>query len=387
MSVTSTPPAPAPRTATSLWQRHRSSLVIAAVLVAAVFVVVVLGTGATTSDPLDPDNPGPAGSRALARVLADNGVEVDVARSAAALAELDVADRSTILVSDPDLLGEDALGDLRRTYPGRRIVVAGAGPGATQSLGSALAPGRVRLGGRARGADCDDPVLADLLDGLEVLVDDALAYPTDGCFHTRDGVLVTETDGVTLLGADQVLTNDQVLRADNAALALRLLGQDPQLVWYVPSLSDLDGADGVSLRSLLPPWIQPGLGIAILVAAGVVLWRGRRLGPLATEPVPVVVKAVETTHSLGRLYRRSGDRAHAAATLRRAALRRAGSRLQLGRRTGPDEVVRAVARHLGRRDDEVAALLSPTAPAPTTDPGLITLARDLAELDREVRRR
>ena len=28
-----------------------------------------------------------------------------------------------------------------------------------------------------------------------------------------------------LFGADQALTNDQILRADNAAVALRLLGQ------------------------------------------------------------------------------------------------------------------------------------------------------------------
>ena len=62
-----------------------------------------------------------------------------------------------------------------------------------------------------------------------------------------------------LFGADQALTNDQILRADNAAVALRLLGQDERLVWYVPSLDDLVGDDGVSLQSLLPRWIRPAL--------------------------------------------------------------------------------------------------------------------------------
>ena len=47
------------------------------------------------------------------------------------------------------------------------------------------------------------------------------------------------------------------------------------------------------------------------------LWRGRRLGPLVVEPLPVVVKAVESTQGRGRLYRRVRDRAHAAGILPR----------------------------------------------------------------------
>ena len=67
----------------------------------------------------------------------------------------------------------------------------------------------------------------------------------------------------------------------------------------------------------------------------VILWRARRLGPLATEPLPVVVRAVETTRSLGRLYRRSGDRGHAAESLRRAARSRLAERLRLGSTARP----------------------------------------------------
>ena len=97
------------------------------------------------------------------------------------------------------------------------------------------------------------------------------------------------------------------------------------------------------------------------------------------------MRAVETTDSLGRLYRRSGDRGHAARTLRAAARRHAARQLRLGRGAAPPDVVRAVARHLGRREDDVAALLSPDSPTPATDAGLVDLAADLATLDREVR--
>ena len=114
--------------------------------------------------------------------------------------------------------------------------------------------------------------------------------------------------------------------------------------------------------------------------------RGRRLGPLSVEPLPVVVRAIETTRSRGRLYRRAGDRTHAAAILRGAARARAAERLRLGSHPDPDALVRDLARHTGRSAGEIAWLVGPDVPPPTTDHDLITLATRLAELDEEVRR-
>ena len=142
----------------------------------------------------------------------------------------------------------------------------------------------------------------------------------------------------------------------------------------------------MSLQSLIPRWVEPALALGAVAMVAVIIWRARRLGPLATEPLPVVVRAVETTRSLGRLYRRSSDRGHAAASLRRAAVARCAERLRLGSTTPADAVIREVARRTGRREDDVAALLSPTGAVPSTDRDLITLATQLAELDREVRR-
>ena len=208
-----------------------------------------------------------------------------------------------------------------------------------------------------------------------------------GCFTGEHGHLVAmPRDGVTLLGASQVLTNDQVLRADNAAVALRLLGQHDHLVWYVPEASDLVGDDGVSLRTLVPEWIFPGLWIAGATVLALLLWRVRRLGPLVIEPLPVTVKAIETARSRGRLYRKAGDRAHAARALRRAARTNLAVRLHLAATVETDALVRDVARHVGRPSEQVAALLHHDAPAPVTDDDLITLANDLAALEREVRR-
>ena len=371
--------------ATGWVRRQRSSLLVAAAVVAAVLVAVFLGSGAVrTTAPLDPDNPDPAGAQALARVLADRGVDVSVVRDADALHAADAGRGTTVLVTSTEQLGASTTRRLLRDTRGARLVLAAPGTGTTEALGVPQLPYAVAVHD-PRPARCADPLLSD----LEIEVDEAMAYPVPGgCFAGEHGALVVEpTSGLVLLGAAHVLSNDQILRADNAAAAVRLLGQDDRLVWYVPTIDDLVGGDGVSLATLLPRWIRPALWLGAVAVVALVVWRARRLGPLVSEPLPVVVKAIETTRSRGRLYRKAGDRAHAAEALRRAARTRAAERLRLGSgRPDPVTLVRDLARHVGRPVAEVEQLIGTTAPVPATDHDLIALATQLAELDREVRR-
>jgi hypothetical protein len=380
MTTTAAPPAVVPP---GFVRQHLSTLLVGLALVFAVALAIVLGVGTETSTPMDPDNPGPDGARAVARVLDDEGVEVVVARSADELEAIDVDDRTSVVVVQPQLLGTSTIQRLHdHTLDAASVVVVGAGPGVADEFGAIGGGASIPLGG-GRDARCDDP----RFDGLTLEVDSTTVYPDGDCYAGKAGAIVSApADGLLLFGADQALTNDQVLRADNAAVALRLLGQDQRLVWYVPSVDDLTGDDGVSLASLLPGYVEPGLWLLAVVMASVILWRARRLGPLAVEPLPVVVRAVETTRSLGRLYRRSGDRHHAAESLRRAARARLAERLRLGSTTPPDVLAREVARRTGRAEQDVVAVLGPSGVVPSTDRDLITLARQLAELDREVRR-
>ncbi len=86
-----------------------------------------------------------------------------------------------------------------------------------------------------------------------------------------------------------------MLEKDNAALALRLLGQHERLLWYVADSTDLGSGEGLSLSRLLPPWLGPSAILLVVGVLALMLLRGRRLGPLVTEPLPVVVRAVEST--------------------------------------------------------------------------------------------
>ncbi len=372
--------------ATGRWRRHRSTLLVVAGLVLGVAVVLALGGGSASTIPLDPANKAPDGAQALARVLDDQGVEVEVVRSADALDDADVDAGTTVLVTSTENLGPSTVDRLLATTDEAQLVLAVPGPAVTDALGAEA--GGPSSSDDPRPAECVGSDLVALLEGLEVRTDQGAEYPAPaGCFYGDNGALVAKpADGVVLLGAVDVLRNGAILEADNAAVALRLLGQHDRLVWYVPDVADLAADDAVTLSSLLPDWLRPGLWLAALAMLALVLWRGRRLGALATEPLPVVVRAIETTRSRGRLYRHADDRAHAAATLRAAGRAAAADRLRLPAGHDPDGLVRDVARHVDRPVVEVAHLLHPDAPAPTNDQDLIALATALAELDREVRR-
>src|SRR4029079_9085813 len=94
---------------------------------------------------------------------------------------------------------------------------------------------------------------------------------------------------------------------------------------------------------LLPP-VVPILALQrLLVVVVTAIWRGRRLGRLVTEKLPVVVRAGETTRGRGRLYRRGRSHGHAAAALRAGTAARSAARLGLPRSAGAPVVVDAIA--------------------------------------------
>ena len=119
------------------------------------------------------------------------------------------------------------------------------------------------------------------------------------------------------------------------------MGSEGHLVWYLPGVADLGSASSPkSLDDLAPDWVAvlgPWLTFVALLA---VIWRGRRLGPLVFEPLPVIVKAAETAEGRARLY-------HDAHAVDRAADNlRAGTLVRLARPSGSG---RALPRTMSQR--------------------------------------
>ena len=361
----------------------RARQVALVVLVLAVFAVITVFTAgnATRSGYLDPDNPEDVGAQALARVLADQGVDVVVVRGQQQLLATELAG-SQVVVTDPGSLGRSTFGRLESAVAesGADLLLAGLNPRLRPLAG---APTGVQ--GRVS-ASCDAAYAGLTLatqPTAPVLPDGAAPAGSAACFATFDGPLLVAEDGRTRFSADSVLRNDQILRADNAAVALRLLGSSERLVWYVPSTADTRPTDGVSLTTLLPPWTLGAVVLGVLAFAAFVVQRGRRLGPLVSEPVPVAVRSAESTLARGRLYAASRDRTHAAEALRAGTRARLAARAGLGPHAGLDSLL----GRLGEQgQDETRARTLLTDSPVTDDRALVALATDLTRLEDEVAR-
>ena len=373
---------PGPRAA---WRAARGPVAVALVVLLGALVLALVA-GGPADGRLDPRSPAPGGSRALAEVLRDQGVTVDLATTTAAVRRL--TDRgSTLLVADPELLADTQVSAVLGL--GADLVVveavrperfaAGLAAGAVSPAGVRQPGCRLAAARRAGGADTGGTgyVVSPPARGSR------LCYAQDG-----QPSLVRVTEGgrtVTLLGSGVALTNRRLGDEGNAALALGLLGGHDRLVWYLPSLSDVPAsAAQESVYDLVPDGVWWGLAQLAVAVVLLALWRARRLGPVVTEPLPVVVQAAETVEGRARLYRRSRARDTAAESLRTARCIRLGRLLGLPARFAPAALVDAVAARSGRSPADVAALLYGAAPA--DDEALVRLADALDALDQEVRR-
>jgi hypothetical protein len=334
---------------------------------------------------LDPAGVDPGGSRALVQLLQRQGVQVEPARTVAAVraavAGAGDPQDATVLVTLPAGVRDDLVDDVSGTGADLVLVTPGAGldrwPGGVQPAGAGPAD--------VLDPACDDPTAVRA--GPARVGGQAFGGAGAGCYPSPAGTtlrLVTEATGrrIVALGAPAALTNERLDEEGNAALALGLLGADPVLVWYRP-LPETGGQ--ASVADLVPGWVRPMVVLLALAAVLAALWRGRRLGPLVPEPLPVTVRAIETVEGRGRLYRRAADRGHTAAALRQAAAERLAARLGVPPRTPLSHLVALVAAGTGRDPAAVSALLDP-AVTPPDDTALVRLAQDLDDLERRLGR-
>jgi hypothetical protein len=369
-------------------------LIIVIVLLALSMAVTVLTPdGRGNNDDLDPANPGPSGAQGLAHVLSDHGVKVTVVRSERELLNERVDAATTVVVTGTDRLsGRTARAAQEHAATAASMVLLDPDPEVTTGMGLPASSHLTDLAEVAAG--CQGSVLGK--DFRLALAHRAYTPTVNGsaattCFpDPADGggamVSLPASAGrpsVTLLGDDSLIANEQILESDNAAIALRLFGQTDRLVWYVPSLADITAAESSS-RSTSPPWFRPGVALVTSAVVLLCLWRGRRLGRLVTEPLPVVVRAVETTESRGRMYRKSRDRRRALAVLQLATRRRLAAYLGVSASSDVTSVAAAAAAVSGRSYQDVLHVLS--SPAAHDDSSLLKLANTLRALEKEVRR-
>lgn len=339
-----------------------TAIVLVGLLLAALTAVVQGADGPGTAE-LDPTSATASGSKALVRVLEQQGTDVRVVDRA------DGITGGTVFVDDSRGALDTAVAR-RLAREAAHVVLVATGEATLDAFGLDVEPA-AQVGGTdtVSTRSCGIPAAADarrvstagvayrVPEGDTVPAGTTLCAPSGSGDERADGLVRATTSGgdVTLVGTTAAFRNDTVTTAGNAALALGLLGQDDALTWYTPVPGTPDAAP--TLGTLAPPWVPSALVLLALVAVAAGVWRGRRLGPLVVERMPVVVRAAETTEGRARLAARTRDRTHTLDTLRTATARRIGRRLGLPRSAHVDDVVRAAARATGIPDVRVGAVL------------------------------
>jgi hypothetical protein len=356
---------------------------VAGLLGFGVLMVVLNGSGRELAR-WGADEAAPVGSRAVLEVLRAEGIEVTAVGTLQEARRALAGDgAATLAVGDPRLLLDaERWGELDGLA--EHLVLLEPPLHGLDALGLDAIPGDQLE--EPLDADCALP-LADRTGAVEA---DGFAYTSDDgleCFTGDAGSALVryELDGestVSVLGAGGAVQNDQITQAGNAALALGLLGEHPRLVWYLPTPADLTSP---SLDELTPGWVNPVAWLLLATGLAAAVWRGRRLGPVVVEQLPVTVKTTETMEGRARLYARDGARLRALDALRVGTLRRLADGLALGRAAGVDDIVRAVAAITGRSTDALRRLLVDREP--DGDRELVALSDQLLDLEREVLRR
>ena len=363
------------------------AVVLVGLLLAALTAVVQSSDGPGSAE-LDPTSATASGSKALVRVLERQGTDVRVVDRA------DDVTGGTVFVDDARGVLDPAVAR-RLAREASHVVLVSTGAATLDAFGLDVEPA-AQVGGSdtVSTRTCDVPAAEDarrittagvayrVPDGDPAPTGTTLCAPSGSGDERAYGLVQTTTRGgdVTLVGTTAVFRNDTITTAGNAALALGLLGADDSLTWYTPTPGTPDAAP--TLGTLAPPWVPSALALLALVAVAAGVWRGRRLGPLVVERMPVVVRAAETTEGRARLAARTRDRTHALDTLRIAAVHRIGRRLGLPRSAHVDDVVRAAARATGIPDARVGAVLvGGTTP---DDRALVAGAAALDDLERAV---
>lgn len=363
-------------------------------LAIALALFVVGGVGAAISganqwaerESLDPASAGPAGTRALAEILRDHGVDVVVARDREAAADALSHGPATLVLPDTPALSDEGVTAL--TSRAADVVLLEPRTRTLDLLLPGSAPAGVAPTG-AVAAGCDLPE-AERSGPIEPRGLYAPGAGVTGCYPVDGGhglIVGPNGDGdgrIAALDARALFTNEHLASNGNAALAVNLAGRHPLVVWYVPGPGDTDLADAdPSLGELTPPWVSPVIVLLLVAGVAAAIWRGRRFGPLVTERLPVTVRASETTEGRARLYAASRDALHAADQLRIGTLTRLAKLLGLGPTASAPEIADAAAARVGLDRGAVRGTLIDDIPR--TDGDLVALHARLRHLEDAVR--
>lgn len=374
------------------------------VVLAGLLLGIGLLSGRQSRDgaPLDPDATNPGGTAALLALLDETGSRVERG--------LPADGTGTVLLLDDSL-----------TVDQRRELSGWVGGGGTLVVADPFSPfapeidvGQGVTVGDVAAGPC--PVRPGL-DGLDLdgggfrLFPPVTSPPTQpvpvrpgpdgatpfvaaqGCFAGEAGdtgdYLQVSRQGrgqVVALGGADPFTNDLLDEADNAVLAVNLLGPRPDGLGTLPDSAvtvvygPVASPGTRTLGDLVPSWAAWVAWQLVAAFALFVVWRIRRFGHPVPEPQPVELPASLLVRATGELRRRSGAVPEASDVLRRDLEQRLRRQLKISPETPTAELAARAAAMAGLDPGRVARSL--TGPAAGTAGELTGLVADIDAVNR-----
>lgn len=388
--------------------RSAALWVVVVILLLVGGIVLVLVEGGENTAPLHYESTQEDGGRAFVEVLRDHGRDVTTTEKYLDAGAAIDAGETVLVYANSWSLTDAAIDDLsaRAAESGAHIVLIDPGYDVevwTDSLlFDDLAPGAQPPTRRAPACDSDVANTAgavrhtdsgsEYFSTTSVPEDSHFCYGGDPDDPVPHGVYVEVPHGdaggrMSVVGAEPWFMNDALASEGNMSLIAGVLGTDEPITYYYPVDRDQPGEDddpggGTPSAWLFPQWAVATLLWSLPVALVALLVYGRRMGPLAVEPLPVIVPAAETVRGRSALLQRAGARAEALSDLRAAALVRLGRRLALPPDAPAAEVAARAAAVAGLDPAWTEAVL--LTEHPHDDETLIRISIDITTIESEV---
>ncbi len=362
------------------------------VLLVGLLIVVTVGSfrhavSIQRSD--DPRSTTANGTKALAQLLQDEGVGIEATDSVDDAAAASDAGTLLVVASADRLTAQQAAQLGRATYG--RLMLFRPGPLGLRAFGVPAETAPPAAGTIDPGCAEQAATMAGAIEARDFTVGYAstAGAVTVRCYPYGGGAAWLRVGGpfgpVDLVAGG--VSNEVLANEGNAAFGMNVFGAYPRIVWLIGQRAAVTDSAAQG-PGLLPVWWAPMIVQAFIALVVVGIWRGRRLGPILREPLPVTVRAAETVEGHGRLYARIGARDRAADALRAGVLGRLARTYGQPVSTVPTEaeviaLSTAVAARTGRGAPDVRQLLA--GPPPASDHDLVTLARQLDQLEQEAR--
>lgn len=198
----------------------------------------------------------------------------------------------------------------------------------------------------------------------EKISDSDIEYKINKCFPIElDGETsyayiekISDTYKTSYIADPSIFTNKEITKSSNAAVALNLFNKYKNIYWYMPTKAEFEDPSNAA-PPLTPSWAGQIFLLICIATIFLLLAKGKRLGFVIKENLPVVVKFEETNTGKANLYRKNNDQDYTANILRTYHIQKLAKLVRINPQINKEEFIRAVSEKANIKYEDVEKIL------------------------------